>query len=353
MPSGLPDITIFFASPLEAELVEQVRSVSPRLRLLVPADLWPKLRYIADHAGEPVNWTPEQEVRWLAQLAEAEICFDFDRWHLADMARLAPRLRWVQSTSAGIIHYMEQSRLAEAGVVVTTASGVHAIPLAEWVVSAVLWHEKLHPHLAHLKARRHWERFCGSEAYGKTACIVGYGQVGRKIGDYLRAVGVRVYGINSQGLARTPEGADASGHLGRAETASEVIDRLLPHTDYLVLAVPGTASTAGLIDRRRLETLPPGGMVINVGRGTSLDETALTELLAAGKLGAAALDVFEREPLPESSPLWDMTNVLLNPHSASTSWRENERITAIFCDNLRRYLAGEPLVNVYSPERGY
>lgn len=357
-------VTVFFASPLEPELVARVRAVSPRLELLVAPDLWPKLRYVADHAGEPLTWTPEGEARWLAMLAQAEVCFDFDRWHLEDMVRLAHRLRWVQSTSAGVVHYVEASGVHRAGITVTTASGVHAAPLAEWVVFAVLWHEKMGPHIARLKAERHWERFCGGEALGKTACVVGYGRVGSEVGRYLEAVGVRVFGVDSRGLVKTPAGAvDTRVSAVRSTRAvprdfdpaavEEALSQILPLTDYLVVATPGTEDTHRLIDRRRLEMLRQSAFIISIGRGTVIEETALAEMLGSGRLAGAALDVFEREPLPADSPLWAMPNVLINPHSASTSWKENSRITDIFCDNLRRYLAGEPLANVYSPERGY
>jgi phosphoglycerate dehydrogenase-like enzyme len=357
-------VSVFFASPLEPDLVERVRAVSPRLELLVAPDLWPKLRYVADHAGEPLTWTPEGEARWLAMLARAEVCFDFDRWHLADMVRLAPRLRWIQSTSAGVVHYVESSGVDKAGITVTTASGVHAVPLAEWVVFSVLWHEKMGPHIAQLKAERRWERFCGGEALGKTACVVGYGRVGSEVGRYLEAIGVRVYGVDSMGLAKRPVG-EADGRVSAVrstravpkdfdtEAVDQALCQILPLTDYLVVATPGTAETNQLINRRRLEMLPPHAFVVSIGRGTVVEESALVDMLAAGRLAGAALDVFEREPLPPDSPLWAMPNVLINPHSASTSWNENARITGIFCDNLRRYLAGEPLVNVYSPERGY
>ena len=353
-------VSVFFASPLEADHIERVRQVSPDLRLLVPSDLWPKLRYVADHAGEPISRTSEQEARWLAMLAQAEICFDFDRWHLTDMARLAPRLRWIQSTSAGIIHYMEQSRLAEAGVVVTTASGVHAVPLAEWAAFAVLWHEKRGAHLSRLRAGKHWERFCGGEALGRTACIVGYGAVGRAVGRHLESLGLNVYGIGSRGLVKSPgaggaagSGASPAAHPSPADAVGQALDAILPLADYLVVAVPGTAATQHLIDGRRLALLPPGAFIINVGRGSAIDEAAMIQRLAAGILGGAALDVFEREPLPTDSPFWDMPSVLINPHSASTSHLENGRITDLFCANLRRYLAGQPLVNVYDPARGY
>ncbi|MDP2871804.1 MAG: D-2-hydroxyacid dehydrogenase [Bacillota bacterium] len=359
-------VAIFFASPLEAELIERVRAVSPRLELFVAPDLWPKLRYVADHTGEPPVRTPEGEARWLAMLARAEVCFDFDRSHLADTVRLAPRLRWIQSTSAGIIHYMEASGVDKAGITVTTASGVHAVPLAEWVTFAVLWHEKMGPLIARLKADRQWERFCGGEALGRTACVVGYGRVGSEVGRHLEAIGVRVYGVDSLGLVRKPTAsipADESVTAVRStrpvpkdldiEAVDQALGQILPLSDYLVIATPGTEDTVRLIDRRRLELMPPSGFVVNIGRGSVIEEQALIEMLASGRLAGAALDVFEREPLPADSPLWAMPNVLINPHSASTSWKENSRITDIFCYNLRRYLAGEPLVNVYDPLRGY
>lgn len=349
------DLAVFFASPLEAEHIARIRQTFPKLRLLVPEDLWPKLRYVADHAGEAVERTPQQEARWLEMMAGAEVFFDFDRWHLEDMARLAPHLRWVQSTSAGIIHYMERSRLHEAGITVTTASGVHAVPLAEWATFAVLWHEKRASHLAALKSARHWERFCGGEAQGRTALILGYGAVGQVIGSYLENLGLAVYGVSSRGLVKSPgerEGPPSTQSFADSAVATALAE-LLPRTDYLVIALPGTAATERMMTRERLQLLPEGAFVINVGRGTVVDEAAMTEMLAGGRLGGAALDVFEQEPLPQDSPLWLMPNVLINPHSASTSHKENGRITDIFCENMRRYLAGEPLLNVYRPERGY
>ena len=240
-------------------------------------------------------------------LGRAEICLDFDRRHLERLTRLAPRLKWIQSTSSGVCHYVASSGVDQAGVVVTTAGGVHAVPLAEWTLSAIFWHEKRYPLLAELRAGRKWQRFCGGEACGKTALIVGYGQVGNKVGRYLEAVGVAVYGLDSGGLAAVPAAARTVGGVNGA-----------------AMHVPGAGLAA-----------------------------ALARHLASGSLAAAALDVFEEEPLPADSPLWDMANVLINPHSASTSHRENGRITDIFCDNLQRYLAGQPLRNVYHPSRGY
>jgi len=349
--------TVFFASPLENEQIDRIRHAYPDLRLLVPAELWPKLRYTADHGGLPRELTASEEATWRGMMAEADIFFDFDRGHLADMRRLAPKLRWIQSTSAGVVHYVEQSRIDEAGVVVTTASGVHAIPLAEWVAFAVLWHEKRAPHLAQLRQERRWERLCGGEALGKTAVILGYGAVGRVVGRYLEALGVRVYGVTSRGLGKYPADADGvgvppAGSLLALPT-DELLDTLMTMADYLVIALPGVKATDGLISRRRLLLMPQDALVINIGRGSVVDEPAMIELLSDGKLGGAALDVFAVEPLPQESPLWAMPNVIINPHSASTSHRENGRITDIFIDNMGRYLRGEPLVNVFQSHRGY
>ena len=338
-------VKIFFASPLEDDLIERVRAVAPNLESLVAPDLWPKVRYIADHNGAPLTRTPEQEDRWLKMMGEAEIFFDFDRSHLGRTAELAPNLKWIQSTSSGIITYMEKSHLYETDIKVTTAGGIHAVPLAEWVIFSILWNEKNAPLLARQRAAHHWERYCGGEALGKTVCILGYGKVGQVVADKCRALGMRVYGMNSRGMATVP-----AEHQGPAPTG---LDDVLPIADYLVVAVPGVASTNGLVDRRRLSLLPQGAFVINIGRGSVIEEQAMVDLLAAGYLSGAALDVFEVEPLPAGSPLWDMPNVLINPHSASTSHKENGRITDLFCENLRRYLDGRPLLNLYEHGRGY
>jgi phosphoglycerate dehydrogenase-like enzyme len=141
--------------------------------------------------------------------------------------------------------------------------------------------------------------------------------------------------------------------LGVGRTNVGELPGLLPRADYLVLAAPHTAETEGMIGAEELAALPRGAVLINVGRGALVDEAALIVALESGHLGGAYLDVFETEPLPPESPLWTMPNVLVCPHSGSTSDRENERITDLFCENLRRWQAGEPLLNVLDAERGY
>jgi phosphoglycerate dehydrogenase-like enzyme len=231
-------------------------------------------------------------------------------------------------------------------LLITNAAGIHAQPLAEFVMLAALHFAKEMPLLNSWKAERHWERYCGREVRGSRMTLIGLGKVGSKIAQLGAALGIEVTGHRRTSRGVAPPGVarlvDADG-----------LDAALPQTDLLVIAAPDTPETANLVDRRRLEMLPAGAVVVNVGRGSIVDEPALIELLQAGRLRGAALDVFEREPLPADSPLWAMPNVIISPHSASTVVQENDRLTDLFIENLHRYLDGRPLVNLFDHERRY
>jgi len=190
---------------------------------------------------------------------------------------------------------------------------------------------------------RHWERYAGTDLEGRTVAIVGLGRVGSEIARLCRAMGMVVIGTD---FTPAPDTVDRYYE-------PDQLSAMLPRADVLVLIVPHTPQTEKMIGTRELALLPRGAYFINIARGAVVDEPALIEALRSGHLSGAALDVFSEEPLPPSSPLWEMSNVLVSPHSASTSDRENGRITDLFCDNLRRYLAGEDLRNVLNPQRMY
>ena len=195
------------------------------------------------------------------------------------------------------------------------------------------------PRLTAWKAERRWERFCGREASGSRMLVIGLGKVGRRIAELSAALGIEVVG-HRRSQAPPPPGVsrliDAGG-----------IEEELPELDYLVLAAPDTPETKNLLSRSRLALLPERAVVINVGRGSLIDEPALIERLADGRIRGAALDVVAQEPLPASSPLWDLPNVIISPHSASTVAQENDRLVDLFVENLHRYLQGRELVNVF------
>jgi phosphoglycerate dehydrogenase-like enzyme len=225
----------------------------------------------------------------------------------------------------------------------TTASGVHARPLAEFVVMALLMHYKGALRILRDQQRKHWEQYAGTDLEGRTLAIVGLGRIGTGIARTCRTLGMTVIGMNV-----TPA-HDAVDRYYSPERLHE----MLPQAEVLVLSVPHTPRTEKMIGARELALLPRGAFFINVGRGAIVDEPALVESLGSGHLGGAALDVFAEEPLPPNSPLWEMPNVLISPHSASTSDRENARIVDLFCDNLRRFLSDAPLRNVLDVERMY
>ena len=195
---------------------------------------------------------------------------------------------------------------------------------------------------------KRWERHAGEEVRGKVVCVVGLGKVGREVARLARALDARVTGVvrDTRGRSADDLGVDALGTI-------EMLDSLLVEADVVVLATPHTPDTHRLLDARRIALLKPTAVVVNVARGDVVDEAALVDALQAGRLRGAALDVFEQEPLPADSPLWTLPNVLVSPHSASTVAAENERIVELFCDNLRRYLAGAPLLNALDKELLY
>ncbi|MBI1293327.1 D-2-hydroxyacid dehydrogenase [bacterium] len=340
-------LNLLIGSYLEPELVARVEAVDARIRVLYEPDLIGAPRFIADHTS-PIERTPEQRQRWHALLAQADIMFDFDRGTVNQLAQLAPNLKWLQATSAGIGQLVKQSGLADTDIVFTTASGVHAIPLAEYCLMSMLMFTKLAFHLAAEKERKHWARYCSGELRDQTLAVVGLGRVGSEVARLARAVGMRVIGTK-----RRPEGIDPQSLHADALYAWTDLHAMLAEADFVVLIVPHTAETTGLIDAAALAAMKPGAVLINIARGTVIDEEAMIAALRSGHLGGAALDVFAVEPLPAESPLWEMPNVLISPHSASTAVRENERIVDLFCDNLHRYLAGEPLRNVLDKERLY
>jgi glyoxylate/hydroxypyruvate reductase A len=339
-------VRVLIASALEPPLIERIRAVDPRLDIVYRADLIGRPRYPGDHTA-PMTRTPAQAAEWASLVAEAEVMLDVDRATERDLARQAPRLRWIQLSSSGVVHIVEQMGLGDRPIVVTNAAGMHALPLAEFVLFAMLYFAKRMPRVLADQRRRHWERFALDTLPGKTLGIVGLGHVGGAIARLARSAGLRVVAVRrTAGAASESPDADAVYPPAGLRT-------LLGESDYVVLIVPLTPETAGLLGKAELSAMKPGAVLINIGRGQLVDEAALVESLQSGHLAGAALDVFAAEPLPKASPLWDLPNVLVTPHSMSTALDENEWLVDLFSDNLRRYLAGQPLRNVFDRARGY
>lgn len=322
------------------QVLDRLRSVSPRLVVR---------QHDASSADEvPSQWWDQVEV-WYTVSA------------LPDPAR-APRLRWVQLHSAGINKLLD-TPLWQSDVTITTTSGIHAPTMAEYVLMMMLAFAHRLAQMLHYQSRaewpmQRWEKFVPQELRGATVGVIGYGSIGQEIGRLAHAFGMRVLGLRRRGTAgptgyELPELANHPGVEPDRLYTPDQLTKMLPECDYVVLAVPYTSATHHLIDQAALRAMKPTAVLINVARGAVVDEAALVRALHGGWIAGAALDVFDQEPLPAESPFWTLDNVIISPHISGFTPHYDDRATALFAENLRRYLAGEPLLNQVERGRQY
>lgn len=331
------DVTV--AMDFSDDIMNEIRAVSPRLHVErhfpnVPDRVWTNTEVLYSLYNFP---TPEQ----------------------------APHLRWIQMHTAGIEHALKERIMLAEDVTITTASGIHVTQVAELTLSMMLAFIYRLPLLMEHKARAEWSDdrdalFSQHELRGSTIGIVGYGSLGREIARLSRAFGMRV-------LATKRQLMDSVEHEGYTETGTgdpegKIPDRLYPpealasmarECDFVVLTVPLTETTRHMVDERIFDAMKPTAYLINMARGGVVDEKALINALAADKIAGAGLDVFEEEPLPPGSPLWNLDNVIISPHVGGFSATLHRRAAGIFIENLGRYLENRPLLNVFDRERGY
>ncbi len=353
--SGTDDhhaITVAIVTPLEPELVQQIRDSGDHVQVLYEPDLLPPVRYPGDHAGvSGFARGTGGERRWRQMLERAEVFFGVPGDSAAGLAAAVHsnrNLRWVQATSAGAGEQVRAAALAPEElerVTVTTASGVHAGPLAEFCMLGLLYFIRGVPRLQADQRAHRWDERPMGELSGRTLVIVGLGAIGNEVARMAKAFGMHTIGINRRGHSDFAE-------IDAVHQSDRLLD-LLPQADAVVVTLPRTDETLGMLDAQALQCMRPGAVLVNVGRGAVIDEPALVQALVEGRLSGAALDVFSTEPLPTQSPLWDLPNVLITPHTAALSMRENERIVELFIKNLRRYSSGEPLINRVDPQLFY
>jgi phosphoglycerate dehydrogenase-like enzyme len=345
--AGRRPVTVLIATPLEPGLVERIRRDGPDvLDVLYDPALLPPTRYVNDHAGDPdFRRSPAEEARFQDWLRRAEVLLGVPgetSAALRDVVRGSPHLRWVQGTAAGAgqqVHDAELSASELDRVTVTSSAGIHATQLAEWAMLGLLTFTKDLPRVRLDQRSHRWSHYPVRELHGQRLLVVGLGHIGRQVAAYARALGMHVTGVR-----RTPSEDDLR-FVDEVQATSDLA-RLVPDADAVVLALPKTPDTDGLFTAELIDALPAHAVVVNVGRGTTVDQGALTNALREQRLCGAALDVCDPEPLPPDDPLWDLDNVLLSPHTAALSVHENDRLVDLFLDNLDRYTAERPLLNV-------
>lgn len=284
------------------------------------------------------------------EIADAEIVFTGEI--KPEQLAVARKLRWIHSPAAAI-HQFLFSEFVASDVTLTNAREVHGMVVAEQVIAMILALAKRIPQDVRFQLKRQWGQeilwtgnACPREIAGATLGLVGFGSIGRNTAVLAHALGMNVIVVREH-----PEGARPE--FIRDVLPSSQLDQLLARSDYVVLSPPVTPATKGMIGREQLARMKPDGYLINVGRGPLVDEAALVEALRARKIAGAALDVFDEEPLPESSPLWDLENLLITPHTAGMTEKLWERHYALFSENVRRFLDAKPLLGLVDKSRGY
>lgn len=289
---------------------------------------------------------------FLARLPEAEVLCAIN---VPDNVReVAPRLRWLQYPGAGVDGLRPTGLLdADSNVIVTTASGIHAASISEYVFGSMLMFNRKWPEMVRLQDQHVWPRNAGwynlggRELDGHTLGIVGLGSIGRRIAQLGHAFGMQVLATR-----RSVQAGEKDPDVDELYPMERLHD-MLQRGDYVVIAVPLTPATEKLIGEAELQAMRPNTYLINIARGRVIDEAALIRALNEKWIAGAGLDVTEEEPLPAESPLYTMPNVILTPHISGVSTEYDKRLTQLFADNLQRYRRGEPLRNLYEPERGY
>ncbi len=332
-------VLVLTQSPMPEHLLARLRAVSPRVIVE---------HRTAETLDELGDVWQEVEVLYTTKLAPAP--------------EAAPRLRWVQGHFAGVDQFLGHPLLRS--VTLTTSSGIHAPTMAEYILMMVLAFAHRLPRMLEYQQRADWPQqrwalFVPQELRDATIGLVGYGSIGRETARLARAFGLRVLALKRQvdHLAddgwHLPDIGDATGEYVDQLFAPDQLRAMLAECDYVAIAAPLTPETRGLLGAAEFQAMKREAVIINVARGGVIDEAALIDALRNQVIGGAALDVFAQEPLPADSPLWHLPNVVLSPHVSGFTPHYDERAMALFAENLRHYVAGEPLLNVVDMQRGY
>jgi phosphoglycerate dehydrogenase-like enzyme len=344
-------LRVVVATPLSEELCQLIEEREPRLELIRDQGLLPPQRHAGDHDGDPdFTRTPEQRAAFDALVDSADALYglpDNSSRALARTAAANARLKWVHTMPAGGGAQVKAAHLDDdqlARILFTTSAGTHAQPLTEFVLFGILAGAKKLRRLEADQANHHWpaHRTETMQVSDMTILVVGLGGIGKRSVAALEALGATVIGVHRHPV----EGID---HVIPVEELAHAAS----FADAIVLALPGTDQTHKMLSREVLQNAKSGMTIVNVGRGTTVDEDALLESLKDGHVGFAALDVTYSEPLDTDSPLWDQPNVLLSPHSAALNSEEDRRIAELFAENATRLIDGRELLNAVNTAEFY
>lgn len=341
----MPDpIHVLLTQRFSEEHVDRVRAVSPRL--------------VVTQRSVQNDWDSSDIKASFAGDEEILYCF----MPPSDLS-VAPRLKWVQLHSAGI-NQLTNHPILKTDIRITTSSGIHAVPIGEFSIAMMSALARKVPLIVRKQdlaewSKSKWNLFLGTELHGKTLGIIGYGSIGRHAARIAKhGFGMRILALTRGGDKRdrgyVESGVgDPDGTLPDAWFSRDQLAELLAQSDFVLVATPLTDETRNLIGERELHQMKPTAFLVNIARGGIVNEAALVRALKENWIAGAGMDVFEKEPLPADSELWKCENAILAPHISSATPHYDARASELFCENLRRYLRSEELLNLVDRNRGY
>jgi len=288
----------------------------------------------------------EEEIDMLIQDADILLCSNHT--FSPNWLKNASKLKWINSIAAGVERILPA--IENSDVILTNSRGVHSIPITEQVLGYMIMHERKLDFALKAQLKKEWtlhefRHSTPGELYGKTALIVGLGKIGKRMAEIFKCMGMNVLAVKKD-VSSSAENVDKIYRSSELKSA-------LPNADYIIVALPHTTATHHLFGANEFASMKKTAFFINIGRGSIVDEPALEAALSKKVIAGAALDVFETEPLPNSSQLWSMNNVILTPHYAGLTPRYMDRAVDIFCKNFQAFLDKKPLPNLVDKQKQY
>jgi phosphoglycerate dehydrogenase-like enzyme len=332
-------VNVLVVSSIGEDALRLIADVSPRIKLFDSSKLWDAPDIITPERKGDFS-SPEFD----AMLARAEVIYGF-RLPQNFTAR-APRLKWFQCFFAGVDSVLD-TEMVNSPVTITNMRGIHAVPVSEFALGLMFMLAKRAETCIQQKQQKLWKRYEITLLRSKTLGIVGFGSIGRELAKTAKALGMIVLATS-----RTAQEGDCARHVDTVLPTGQ-LNILLSRSDFVVLALPHTPETDKLIGEPQIRAMKPTAYLINVGRGTTVDEPALVRSLEERWIAGAGLDAFATEPLPPDSKLWSLANVILTPHVGANRQGAKTEVALFFCENLRRYLNGKKLFNIVNKKAGY
>jgi phosphoglycerate dehydrogenase-like enzyme len=333
MPSE--KVNVVLTTPLEEANLHKIRSVSGRLQVDLVSSL-----ILAERKGDLSN-----QGKLDALFGHAEVVYGWIHHFPKNLLARCPRLQWIQTMSAGVDRLPQD--IMKSPVRITNASGLHGTPMAEVVLEMMLMFVKDAPSCFHMKQKKEWKRYIPKVLKGQTVGILGLGVIGKEIARLCKAFGMRVLGIH-----RSFQPGQTIPYVD-AVYSREQLPQLLAECDFVALAMPLTQETKGMVGEKELRSMKATAYLINVARGAIVDEEALIRAFEEKWIAGAGLDVFITEPLTADSRFYDLPNVIFSPHISGEMPDYELRATEVFCENLKRYIQGEPFLHEVDKGKGY